>query len=331
MKDLARQGTVMKRLLVGLLLLMLLPAGGDAVFAAGKNLKIAMILWRGETDAEKGFRDGLKELGYSVQYIEMNAGQDRAELGRLLREDLKPRLDGVDYVYVFGTTATVAVKSIVQDKTPVIFNIVADPVGAGVVRSMESSAGNIAGVTNEIPLALQIKTALTVVPFKRLGFLFNPREKNSMLIRERLVEVARPLGIEVVDLRSAPALDMLQENLQKLRDKTIAVDAVYLPADSFLVSNAKLIGAELKAARVKSIAAIESYIDHGALMGVVPDYHQLGKAAATIVHRHQGGQKLQDMPVQADRDPVLKINGATGRLLGITIPELVRKRAIVVE
>ena len=37
----------MKRLLVGLLLSMLLPAGGDAVLAAGKNLKIAMVLWRG--------------------------------------------------------------------------------------------------------------------------------------------------------------------------------------------------------------------------------------------------------------------------------------------
>ena len=136
----------MKRLLVALLLSMLLPAGGDDVFAAGKNLKISMVLWRGETDAEKGFRDGLKELGYSVQYTEMNAGQDRAELGRLLREDLKPRLDSVDYVYVYGTTVTLAAKSIVQDKTPVIFNIVADPVGAGVARSMESSGGNIAGV-----------------------------------------------------------------------------------------------------------------------------------------------------------------------------------------
>jgi putative tryptophan/tyrosine transport system substrate-binding protein len=266
-----------------------------------------------------------------VQYTVMNAGQDRAELGRLLREDLKPKLDGVDYVYVYGTTVTLAAKSIVQDKTPMIFNIVADPVGAGVVRSMESSGGNIAGVSNEVPLALQIKTALTVAPFKRLGFMFNPREKNSMLIREKLTEVARPLGIEVIDIRSAPALEMLQENLQKLRDKTIAVDAVYLPADSFHISNAKMIGAELRAARIKSIAALESYIEHGALMGVVPSYYQLGKAAATVIHRHQGGQKLPDMPVEADRDPVMKINGATSRALNVVIPDAIRKQAVIVE
>jgi ABC-type uncharacterized transport system substrate-binding protein len=320
----------MRKLLVGVLLLLwcMVPL---APVASAKSLRIAMVLWRGETDAEKAFKNGLKELGYSVQYTVMNAGQDRGELGRLLREDLKPKLDSVDYVYVYGTTVTLAAKSVVQDKTAMIFVIVADPVGAGVVRSMESSGGNIAGVSNEVPLALQIKTALTVVPFKRLGFMFNPREKNSMLLREKLAEVVRPLGIEVVDVRSAPALDMLQENLQKLRDRTIAVDAVYLPADSFHISSAKLIGAELRAARIKSIAALDSYIDHGALMGVVPDFSKLGKVAATVVHRHQGGQRLQDMPIETDRDPVLRINGATSRALSVVIPEAIRKRAVIVE
>jgi putative ABC transport system substrate-binding protein len=196
---------------------------------------------------------------------------------------------------------------------------------------MESSGANIAGTSNEVSLELQIKTALTLVPFKRLGLLFNPREKNSMVIREKLVEVARPLGIEVIDVRSAPVQDMLKENLQKLRDKTIAVDAVYLPADSFHIVNAKLIGAELKAARIKSFGSNETYVEQGSLAGVVPSYTKLGKAAAMIVHRHQGGRKLQDMPVETDRDPLLMINGATSRALGVTIPDAIRKRAVIVE
>lgn len=314
------------------LLLSVLVALGTLPGPAGaKNLRIAMVVWRGETEAEKGFRDGLRELGHTVQFTVMNAGQDRAELGRLLREDLKPRLETFDYVYVFGTTATLAAKSIVQDKVPVIFNIVADPVGAGIVQSLETSGGNIAGVSNEIPLTLQLRTALTVVPIKRLGLFFNPREKNSMLIRDKVVEVARPLGIEVVDLRSPPAQDMLQDNLRKLRERSIAVDAVYLPADSFLISNAKLLGAELREGKIKSIAAIETYVDHGALIGVVPQYPELGRAAAAIVHRHLNGQRLHDMPVQVDRDPAVKINMATSRALGVTIPEALRKRALVVE
>jgi len=320
-----------KLLASGLVLLAMLPLGHFAPSAGAKDLKIAMVLWRGETEAEKGFREGLKEFGYSVQYTVMSAGQDRGELGRLLREDLKPKLDGLDYVYTYGTTVTLAAKSIVPARTPVVFVIVADPVAAGVVASMEAPGGNISGVSNEVPLNLQIKTALTVFPFKRLGLMFNPREKNSMLIRDKLVEVARPLGLEVVDIRSAPSQEMLQENLQKLRDKTIAVDAVYLPADSFHVSQAKLIGAELRAAKIKSIAAVEAFIDQGAMMGVVPDYNKLGRAAAAIVHRHQGGAKLENMPVETDKDPLLKINGPTSRALGVALPDAIRKRAVLVE
>ena len=48
-----------------------------------------MILWRGETQAESGFKDGLNELGYSAEYIIMNADQDIKKLGSLLNE-LKP-------------------------------------------------------------------------------------------------------------------------------------------------------------------------------------------------------------------------------------------------
>src|SRR5215472_1807400 len=299
--------------------------------SSAKDLKIAMILWRGETEAEKGFQQGLKEFGYTVQYTVMNAGQDRTELGRLLREEVNPKLNDFDYIYVFGTTVASATKSIVQDKVPQIFNIVADPVGAALVQSAESSGGNIAGVTNEIPLPLQMQTALKIVSFKRLGLLFNPREKNSMLVRDKISEVAGKSRFELADLRSPPAQEMLQENLQKLRDKSIAVDAVYLPTDSFLVSNAQLIGSKLRAGKIKSIASIDTFVEQGAHLGVVPQYDELGRAAATIIHRHLGGQRLQDMPVLSDREPELKINATTSRALGVTIPEAVRKRAKFVE
>lgn len=39
-----------------------------AAFAAGsKDLNNAMILWRGETKAGQGFKDGLKELSYTAR------------------------------------------------------------------------------------------------------------------------------------------------------------------------------------------------------------------------------------------------------------------------
>jgi ABC-type uncharacterized transport system substrate-binding protein len=299
--------------------------------AERKPLQIAMILWRGETKAEQGFKDGLQALGYTVHYTPMDAKQDSNELGRLLQQDLRPQLSQFDYVYTFGTTVSKATKTVVGDKIPHIFNIVAAPVEAGIVQSLDASGGNISGVMLGIPLSLQLVTALQVVPCKRLGLLFNPRETNSLVIREQLQELGKKLHIEVIDLPSPPDQNLLQDHLQKLVEKSVVVDAVYLPQDSFVISHAERIGSTLKAAKIKSIGGQREYIDHGALMGIIPDYYERGKAAATIVDLHQKGEKLQEIPVVPVTEPVLVINKTTAHLLNVTIPEAMVKKALLIE
>ena len=322
----------MKNIVFRLLFLILvtLLVFSNSLLAGEKSLKIAMILWRGETRAESGFKDGLKELGYSVEYIIINAGQDIKKLGLLLSK-IKPKFDEFDYIYTFGTTVSRRTRVIVNDRVPQIFNVVTDPVGAGIVQGMESSGGNISGMSDAIPISVQIKSALEVIKFNKLGIFFNPREKNSMIIRKELYNIAKDFDFGVIDLRSPPVQKMLQENLQKVIDKSILVDAVYLPSDSFLVSNAELIGSKLRAAKVKSIGAIKSFIENGALMGVVFDNYQLGRTVARIVDRHQKGEKLQNIPIAKVEKPYLVINKTTSNILNIKIPEAVFKKATIVE
>jgi putative ABC transport system substrate-binding protein len=302
----------------------------NSLLASDRHLNIAVILWRGETRAEQGFKDGLKELGYTVKYSIFDAGQDTKKLGQILSK-LKSRFNEFDYIYTFGTTVSRRTRVILKDQVPQVFNVVTDPVGAGIVQSLKSSGGNISGMSGAIPISIQIKSALGVTEFEKLGLFFNPREKNSMIIREELYEVARQLDIEVADLRSPPAQEMLQENLRKLIDQSLHVDAVYLPSDSFLASNAELIGSCLRTAKVKSIAATKRFVENGALMGVVTDYYSLGKTVASIVDRNQKGEKLQNIPIERVERPYLIINKTTSDILNIRIPEAVMKNAIIVE
>jgi len=311
------------------LAIMLIP--DHATLAAEKPLKIATVQWTGDTRACIGFRDGLNELGYAVEYTMLDAEQDRTNLGYILRETLRPRLKEFAYVYTYGTTVTKATKLILNNQAPQIFAIVLDPVCAGIVPSLESSGANITAATNGVSLALQLDTALTIAKFKTLGFLFNSRENNSLLIRKDLRELAAGKQIEIIDLRSPPAMDALNENLRKLKEKSIVVDAVYIPSDSFMRTNAELIGSELRAAKIKSFGATKEYVDGGVLMGLVPDYYKLGKAAAGIVDGHQKGEKLQNIPVATDEQPTLMINRATARLLNVTIPEALRASATFIE
>ncbi len=67
---------------------------------------------------------------------------------------------------------------------------------------------------------------------------------------------------------------------KKLSNKSFGVDAVYLPPDSYVSSNAKLIGDKLRVEKIPSIASVKPYIMGGALLGVMADFYQLGKIAA---------------------------------------------------
>ena len=52
------KNTVFRLLFLALVILLVF---SNSLLASEKSLKIAMILWRGETQAESGFKDGLKK------------------------------------------------------------------------------------------------------------------------------------------------------------------------------------------------------------------------------------------------------------------------------
>ncbi len=303
---------------------------GSASPAAAEKLRIAMVLWRGETEADQGFKDKLRELGYATQYTVMDAKQDRGSLRHLLTNVLIANLGDFDYVYSYGTTASQMTKFILQNRIPHVFSNVAAPVRSKVVRSMDSSGENISGTSNRIPVSVQIEIILRILKFKRIGILFNPREKNSALMREELYRASEKFDFQVVDLRSPPAMDMLQKNLRKLTDRSVVVDAIYLPLDSFLITQAEEIGAKLRAAKIPSIGAQKKFMGNGALLGVIPDYYALGQEVAMMVHRHRTGEALGDMRIGTVKEPILMINETTRQALDITIPKGLVKNTVVV-
>lgn len=321
-----------KRFITAFLLVLaasLMPS--SAVPAAGKDLRIAMVQWRGETEACRGFKDALKEMGYSIQYTVINAAQNRTTLGRLLREELLPNLKNFDYVYSYGTTASKMTKTVLNNKIPHVFSNVTAPVESEIVDSMQSSGGNISGTSNRVPLSLQVETAIRVVRFKTLAIMFNPREKNAAVVRENLHEISKRYGFQVIDLRSAPGGDSLQNNLQKLSDGSFSVDAVYLPLDSYHMTQAKLIGSKLRSAKIITIAAQKKYIENGALFGAIPDYYALGKEVAGIVDRHQKGEALRNMAIVTPKEPLIMINKTTSQALNVEFPKDLLAKAVTVE
>ena len=288
------------------------------VSAANQELHIAMLLWRGETEAEVGFKAGLQELGYEAIFEIHDAAQDLSNLGAMLRT-INNNLIAYDYVYTFGTTVSRRARVVIGTKLPQIFNIVTDPVGAGIVDSLEAPGPTIGGGSDRIGIIRQLDEVGRVISFRKLGFFFNPREKNSMITRDELRRYGQEKGFEVIDFPSPPVDQMLQRNLKLLSDSPDLVDAVYLAPDSYLVSEAQLIGSQLRQAKIISITQIRSLIEHGVLIGVTGDYHELGRAVATIVDRHQKGMALEKIPVAHFSNLKLLINRSSADLLDLNL------------
>jgi putative ABC transport system substrate-binding protein len=299
------------------------------VYSSQTDLKIAMVLWRGETRAEEGFKAELEQLGYTAEYHTLNANQDLSALAELTRNENK--FAAFDYIYAFGTTVTLFISRIVGDTPPIIFNVVTDPVKSKIIDKMDAPGKNISGASNYIPLKIEIENALKVIPFKRLGIFFNPREKNSDIIKKQLIGISEKMGFEVITLRCPPVGPLFEQHLTNVANNTIGVDAIYLPSDSFLASQAKRIGRQLKKGKIASIGSIRRFVEMGALLGTVPDYYALGTQAAQVIDRHQKGDPLSTIPVQTPKHPALVINTTTAAHLGIDIDPEVLKQAVLVK
>lgn len=297
----------------------------------GKPLKIALLLWRGETQAEKGLKDGLEQLGYKVEYTTYSVDQDKERLADILRNEIEPKLGAFDYIYCFGTTTIKMAKRMLGDEAPLLFDAVSFPVNAEIANSMDAPGGNLSGVTNTVPIEKQVERARELVLFKKLGVIFNTRERNAVLWAQEMNAISRKLNFDVVELDVSPRNNTLEQALEDLTKKRIEIDAVFLPNDSFLISQAKLIAQTLCAGKIPVIGAHEDFVKNGALIGFVTDYYELGKLAAAIVDRNRKGEKLGQIPIGVSKNPKLLVNKKTCNLLGIQLPKEMAENASIIE
>jgi putative ABC transport system substrate-binding protein len=284
-----------------------------------------MILWRGMTEAEKGFQTELnKSNKFNFQYTVFDANQSKTELAKIL-ENLD--VDKYRLIYSFGTTVTKTVKSKISD-TPIVFNIVSRPVKARIIDSWEHSGSNVTGASNAVPMASAFNTLSKVMYIGRLGFVYNPKEANSVIQRDEVAKLQEKFGYEMVEAPVENPND-IHAVVDKLVDSKI--DAVLLPSDSFVKANADQIISELNRHKIPSIVSIPAMVrDNKAFLGLGPDYFELGKLAADKAFAILDGQKPDHVPSSTLDRLHMTVNLTTAREIGINVPvQLLRISTVV--
>lgn len=293
--------------------------GAGAAEASQRRFRILMITFRGETDVDKGFRAYLADAGLKVDYILRDLQQDVARMPAIIEEAraLRP-----DLIYVWGTPATLALVGthdagdrarFVHD-IPVVFALVAAPLRARIVSSLQTPGRNVTGAVHVVPFETQLRVMQRYRPLKKLGVLYNGTETNSRVIVEDAKAVCERSGTGLVErtfrtnAQGQPTADGVEALVAQLRAD--GAEWLYLLPDTFLGSLYHRITPAAQQAQLPCFGAAELAVrSGGALVGLVSRYFSVGQlAGAKAVDILVGDKAPGQLPVETLKRFSLLVN-----------------------
>ena len=276
-------------------------------------------------------RMGLRELGYvegrniAIEYRYAEGQRDRYDglLAELVRLNL-------DLIIVAGGDPLIRAASRATKSIPVIMTGGgADPVEAGLVKSLSRPGGNVTGITN-VSTELggkRLELLKEIVPkLARVAVLYDPVLPASVGdVKEILPTAARPLKLTVVpwELR---AEESVEKAFAKLRKKN-PTDGLYVLGGALIRANRDHITQFALTSRLPSTYFQKEPVGAGGLMHYGVDMEASYRRVAYYVDRLLKGAKPADLPIEQPTKFELVINLKTARQIGVVIPPHVLARA----
>lgn len=299
-----------------------------------RALRIAVFLWRGETDAERSFYQKLRELGYRVSYDVFDVHQSLKEVFQILDHQFDAKQ--YQYVYAFGSQLALILKRHLRNEVPLLFNAVSFPEESGLVVGLRQTrenasgftasmlnitGGNTSGIRVVSDVRVQLEYVRTLFPFERLCVWINPQDLGSVESLKQLEGLAAEFQFQVFGYR-IPNEDALWNAARLLGEGhfPIKCDAIWIPSASLFVKNAKALGKMFRKAQVPAITEALAVVEEGALIAVAPDHSQTGIRLAEMLDQHRRGRDLQFIPVKYP-EPQVCINKNALRQFALSIAD----------
>ena len=200
---------------------------------------------------------------------------------------------------------------------PIVFTIVTDPVGQGMVESLAHPGGTVTGFTDFEPamagkwmeLLSQVKPKVS-----RVAVLFNPETAPFAGEMLRAIEKAAPtFGITAV---ATPCADDAA-----IEAAVSATDGAVALPDLFNLVHRRAIVSSAARHRVPVIYFNRTFTAAKGLMSYGVDSADQFKRAADYIDRLLKGVPASDLPVQQPAEFDLSVNLRTAKALGIELPQ----------
>jgi putative tryptophan/tyrosine transport system substrate-binding protein len=292
-----RQRQPMKRKLVCLLTVLLYAYVPLAEAQQPKTYLVGILSLASPNVPEiTGLRDGLKEAGYvegKNLILEITAKKTYDELRPISQLYVERRFD---VIVGIGNSAPLIAKESTQE-IPIVFVGGADPIQAGLVKSMARPHGNITGVARNTDLEIYGKRLEvfkeTVPTLRRIAVLYNARGENPTHAASLtlLKNVAPKLGLQLAEKPIKVVSDVERTLSSVSRDNTDGLFLICATIFRELNQNIAAVAMQKKLALFDCSAQAVS--EFGALLHYGTDAYRLGHRGAWYVDRLLKGAKLK--------------------------------------
>ena len=272
----------------------------------------------------EGLKAGLRELGvadgrdvtFDIRFTEGKLNTMPAVAGALVKS-------GVDLILTSGEAATRAARESTES-VPIVFTLVGDPVGAGIVRTLAQPGGNVTGISSlqtEL-VAKRLEVLKTLAPaVRRVWLIYYGVDLGATPMINKALDVAQRMKLEVV---AKGVLDAAE--LKLVFREVRRGDALLVPEGS----NPDLTVAIIEQARVLRVPALFGtalWVGYGGLVSYGPDYYAQGVQAAGLAAKILRGARPQDLPVEGAEKIDLAVNLKTAEQVGLVVPRKILLRA----
>ena len=317
-----------RRFVIGLGLLLASP-GVAHPQPAGKVPRVGYLFYGspGSSREIDAFRQGLRELGYiegqsiAVEYRFASGQVERypglaAELVRLK----------VDVIVAPATPQALAAKQ-ATSSIPIVFVLVADAVGAGLITNFARPGGNITGLTSSSAElgGKRLELLKQMVPkASRVAVLYNPTDRSNVLILKQLQESVPSLGLILQPLEVRDAREFERAFVAMTRQRA---DAVFGVPGALTFAHRQVLVDLAARHRIPAMWGHRSFVDAGGLMSYAVNLYDQNRQAAVFVDKILKGTKPGNLPVEQPTTFELVINLRPAKALGLTIPPSLLVRA----
>jgi putative ABC transport system substrate-binding protein len=295
--------------------------------------RVGVLMGYSESDREgqafvAAFREGLQKLGWaegSKIRIDIRWGALDADSRQRFAKELVALQP--DLILSHNTPTTTAMLQ--QTRTiPIVFVIVADPVGSGLVASFARPGGNVTGFTTMEPTMAGkwLELLKEIAPrVNRVAFLFNPATAPyAEIYLNPFKAAAASFAVEAI---AAPVRDRSElESVIAAAAREPNGGLIVMPNTFMNVHRADITSLAARY-RLPVIAPYRFFTELGGLLSYGNDTLDNFWRAATYADRILKGAKPSELPVQAPVKFELVINLKTAKALGLDVALHLQQRA----